>query len=97
MERFGYLLKPVFRQTILAELGRINHPNVMASVADEICRSRLKNFKAVALCRRMRGASKPSVSNLAVAIRRAVKRYRERHPNISEADIATALRMATYG
>jgi hypothetical protein len=95
-ERFAYLLKPVFRATILAELGRINNPNVMASAADEICRARLKTFKAVALCRRMRGASKPSPAGLAAEIRRAIQKYRDRHPNVSEADVTAALRIVSY-
>jgi len=94
--RFGYLLKPVYRGTILAELGRINHPNVMGSVANEICTTRMKTAKAVGLCRRMRGKGSPNANTLAKRIRRTIQDYRDRHPNLSDADITTALRMVTY-
>jgi hypothetical protein len=35
-ERFAYLLSPVFRTTILSELGRFDHPSVLVSAATEI-------------------------------------------------------------
>lgn len=91
--RFGYLLKPVYRGTILAELGRVNHPSVMVSVASEICTTRMKTAKAIGLCRRMRGKGSPDYYTLAKKIRRTIQDYRDRHPNLSEADITTALRI----
>ena len=95
-ERFAYLLEPKFRTTILAEIGRINHPSVMVSVASEICTTRMKTAKAVGLCRRMRVKGSPNANTLAKKIRRTIQDYRDRHPNLSEADITTALRMAAY-
>ena len=95
-DRFAYLLSPVFRTTILSELGRFGHPSVLVSAATEICASRMKTAKAVGLCRRMRGKGSPNFSELAKKIRRTIQDYRDRHPNLSEAEIATALRMVPY-
>jgi len=92
--RFAYVLT---KKTILAEIGRFNHPSMMVSVASEICTTRMKTAKAIGLCRRMRGKGSPDAKSLAKKIRRAIQDYRDRHPNLSEADLSTALRMASYG
>ena len=92
--RFAYVLT---KKTILGEIGRFNHPSVMVTVASEICSTRMKTAKAVGLCRRMRGKGSPNANMLAKKIRRTIQDYRDRYPNVSEADIATALRMVTYG
>jgi len=92
-ERYSYLFTPKYRTTILAEIGRLSHPRLMASVAGEICATRMKTAKAVGLCRRMRGKGSPDASTLAKKIKRTIQDYRDRHPNLSEADVATALIM----
>jgi hypothetical protein len=96
-ERFAYLLEPKYRITILAELGRINPPWTMVSLASDICKMRMNTAKAVGLCRRRRGKGQPDLWGLAKKIKRTIQDYRTGHPNISEADVATALRIAQYG
>jgi len=95
-QRFAFLLEPKLRLTILAELGRIEHPLVVMSAATEICKSRMKTGAAVGLCRRMRGKGKHDISGLAMAIRRAITHYCERYQTVSPADIAAALRMVSW-
>ena len=89
-----YYLKD--KRTVLAELGRFDHPKVLFSAAFAIFNSKMPTVKAIGLVRRMRGKGKPDYSTLAKKIRRTIEAYRERHPNLSEADITTALRMAAY-
>jgi len=96
MEHFAYLLKPKYRTTILAELGRIAAPRLMISVANEICLTRMKTAKAVGLCRRVRGKGSPSISTLTEKIRRTIQAYGVRHPNLSPGDITTALRIVGF-
>jgi hypothetical protein len=89
---------PRIRFTILAELGRFlkddGKPDEKAivSAAKQICADRMNTRQAIGYCRRLRGKGKPSISELAALIRATVKRYQERHPGISDADIKTALR-----
>ena len=86
------------RPTILAELGRFlkddGKPDEKAivSAANQICAARMNTRQAIGYCRRLRGKGKPSISELAALIRATAKRYQERHPGISDADIKTALR-----
>jgi hypothetical protein len=88
---------PRIRFTIVAELGRFlkddGNPDVKAivSAANQICADRMNTRQAIGYCRRLRGKGKPSLSKLAALIRATAKRYQERHPGISEADIKTAL------
>lgn len=81
------------RRTVLAELGRFDHPKALFSVALEIARSKMPTVKAIGFARRMRGKGRPDCQTLAKQIRRTIETYRERHPNLSEADIVTALRI----
>jgi hypothetical protein len=89
--RFGYLLTPVYRGTILAELGRIDHPMLIMSVASEICKMRMKTAKAIGLCKRMRGKGKPGHVKLCMVIERAIKKYCERFETVTPDDIRLAL------
>ena len=89
---------PRIRFMILAELGRFlkddGKPDEKAivSAAKQICADRMNTRQAIGYCRRLRGKGKPSISELAALIRATAKRYQERHPGISDADIKTALR-----
>lgn len=85
------------KRTVAAELGRFDHPKALFSAALAMAKSQIPTVKAIGLARRMRGKGTPNYSALAKKIRRTIEAYRERHPNLSEADITTALRMAAYG
>jgi len=89
---------PRIRCMILVELGRFlkddGKPDEKAigSAANQICADRMNTRQAIGYCRRLRGKGKPSISELAALIRATAKRYQERHPSISDADIKAALR-----
>jgi hypothetical protein len=84
------------KRTVAAELGRFDHPKALFSAALAMAKSQMPTVKAIGLARRMRGKGSPDYSALAKKIRRTIEAYRDRHPNLSEADITTALRMAAY-
>ena len=49
------------RRTVLAELGRFDHPKALFSVALEIAKSKMPTVKAIGLARRMRGKLPESI------------------------------------
>jgi hypothetical protein len=85
------------KRTVAAELGRFAHPKALFAAANAMRSSQMPTIKAIGLARRMRGKGSPNANTLAKKIRRTIQDYRERHPNLSEADLSTALRMVTYG
>jgi hypothetical protein len=85
------------KQTVAAELGRFDHPKALFAAANAMRSSQMPTVKAIGLARRMRGKGRPNYSTLAKKIRRTIEAYRDRHPNLSEADITTALRMVSCG
>lgn len=85
------------KETVLAELGRFDNPKDLVLAAMEMSKSKMPTVKAIGFARRMRGKGSPSKRKLAKKIRRTIEAYRERHPNISEADIATAISIAYCG
>jgi hypothetical protein len=89
-----YYLK--HKRTVTAELGRFDHPKALFSAAFAMAKSKMPTVKAIGLARRMRGKGSPNFYTLAKKIRRTIEAYRDRHPKLSEADIATALRMESY-
>lgn len=92
--QFQYLLSPIPRRTILAELGRFEHAAPMFSAAKEICSSRMKNAKAVGFIRRMRGKGNPDCFKLGEKLFRVIEKFRERYQNVSTEDIALAIQYA---
>lgn len=88
--RYDYLLKPVYRLSILSELGRM-HPSLMLSVANEICSSQMKTEKAIGFIRWKSGKGTPSLLKLHHAIESAIEKYCDRYQNVPKDEIVAAL------
>lgn len=98
-ETFDYLLAPTGKNTILAELGRIQTDNkdgfvLFFSVASAICKQEMPTAKAIGYIRKMRGlgiTDQDRAWGLFDAIRRTIKTYCELHQSITPGEIERAL------
>jgi hypothetical protein len=86
---------PIFRQTILAELGRIPDPDDMLAVARLICERKPKTRDAVATIRAYRMGRRPksSPAGLVRAVASAIREYVAGHSEITCVEIARTLRL----
>jgi hypothetical protein len=76
------------RMSILAELGRIEEPGAVLTIARQICELKPKAREAVAMIRRCRlGESPLKDGGLTAELIRAVNAYLTRHPSMSWDDV----------
>jgi hypothetical protein len=74
----------VYRRSIMYELGRIEDPDDLLSVARRICELKPKTRDAIAMIRRFRRGETPvHPGALAAELIRAVNAYKTRHPSTS--------------
>lgn len=98
IERFRWLFDNTSeqsgrKQSILAELGRIEDPDLLTEVADLLCERQPKARDAVALVRRIRLGRIPPGDTLQLAneIITTINAYLARYPDTSDAQVMDAL------
>jgi len=81
------------RSSILAELGRLGHPEDIKAAARWICETKPKTKQAIVMVRSARrgGPPKPSAKALAAAVFQTVERYRWEHPTMPWTAIVEAI------
>lgn len=93
-QRFDWLLRPMPRLTILAELGRLAYaPEVLKHLAAQICGLKLGCEAAGAWLRKARRARVRKTPCLAVEIEKAIQHFARVYPQeFLSADVAKTLR-----
>lgn len=95
---FRWLFDPqagTSRNTILAELGRIEDDRLLLEMAGEICRRKPTSREAVAAIRRFRGArNEPSSRKLMIKLIKSVDAYLKRHPTTTWEQVRLAVYQA---
>jgi len=94
-ERYRWLIGDdgeTFRATLLAELGRLRDPGLIAAAADKLCEARPPREAGVACLRRMRGIKSSSDQERLVSVLcTALDAYRRAHPDCTAAMAMEAL------
>jgi hypothetical protein len=90
-ERWGWLLGPPPRISVLQELGRFELPDLLMAAADEAVERRITGAEARRLFRNVRGTSKRSSDSLSWCLHRAITTYLKRCP-IPPSQVAAGLR-----
>jgi hypothetical protein len=83
------------RNTILAELGRIQNDELLLEMAREVCRRKPKSREAVAAIRRFRGVrDEPNSRKLMVKLIKTIDEYLKRYPGTTWEQVQDAVAQA---
>jgi len=83
-----------FKNTILAELGRVDDDHELRDLALELCQRKLKTAAVVALIRSRRGAQKPATLNsITRCLQGSINRWRAANPSGTWAQVREALQI----
>jgi hypothetical protein len=88
---YAWLLEPVPRVGLLAELGRFEDADAARAAALELCQDRPSVKAGAARLRRLRLGGDATVEGLAAALAAAADRYTARHGRLPSADARRAV------